>query len=179
LINGFQLLPGSIIFVTGIIHHKNLTKMEESISLIIEQTSKTPLIDFNHLSGELILSGRSIPENAAKLYEPVFNWVKDYILKARRVTNIRLNLEYFNTASSIWISKILKSLTKINDPDYVLNVHLYLPLEEYDEMNELDDIKDAFSPIMDIFQDAIPSIGIKLYGTNDKFEVIKDAMVFI
>ena len=58
-------------------------------------------------------------------------------------------------------------------------MHLYLPLEEYDEMNELDDIKDAFSPIMDIFQDAIPSIGIKLYGTNDKFEVIKDAMVFI
>ncbi|MCJ7449260.1 MAG: DUF1987 domain-containing protein [Bacteroidales bacterium] len=153
--------------------------MEESISLIIEQTSKTPQIDFNQLSGELILAGRSIPENAAKLYEPVFNWAKEYILHSRPVTNLRLNLEYFNTASSIWISKILKVLTQINNPDYVLNVHLYLPLEEYDEMNELDDIKDAFSPIVNIFQDAIPSIGIKLYGTNDKFEIIKDAMVFI
>ncbi len=43
----------------------------------LEQTPKTPQIDLNQISGELILSGRSIPENAAKIYEPVLNWVRD------------------------------------------------------------------------------------------------------
>jgi len=153
--------------------------MKEFYPLVVEQTSKTPQIDFNQLSGELILSGKSTPENPAKLFEPALNWVNQYILQARPITNLRLNLEYFNTSSLIWLSKILKVLKQINGQDYTLIVHLYLPIEEYDEMREFDDIKDAFSPIIDIFNDAKPSIGIKLYGTNEKDEIIKDALVFI
>ena len=152
--------------------------MKEFQSLIIEQTPKTPQIDLNQLTGDLIFSGRSIPENAAKLYEPVLNWVTEYILKARPTTNLRLNLEYFNTTSSIWLAKILKVLIRINEPDYVLILHLYLPVDEYDEMNEFEDIKDAFSPIEDILHGAIPSIGIKLYGTDDKGVIIKNTLVF-
>jgi hypothetical protein len=144
----------------------------------LEQTLKTPQIDLNQFSGELIMSGRSIPENAAKIYEPVLNWVKEYVLKAKPITNLRLNLEYFNTASMIWLSRILAVLKKINDPEYILYVHLYMPVEEYDEMNDIEDIKDALIPVRDILQDATPCIGIKLYGTNNS-EVIKDALVFI
>lgn len=148
-------------------------------SLIIEQTPKTPQIDLNQLTGDLIFFGKSIPENAAKVYEPVLNWVKEYILKARPTTNLRVNLEYFNTTSSIWLVKILKVLVRINEPDYVLILHLYLPVEEYDEMNEFEDIKDAFSPIENIIHGAIPSIGIKLYGIDDKGVIIKDSLVFL
>jgi hypothetical protein len=153
--------------------------MEGFKNLFIEQTPKTPQIDLDHLTGELILSGKSIPENAAKVYEPVISWVKEYILKARPITNIRLNLDYFNTASSIWLTKILSLLKRINNPDYILFIHLYMSVEEYDEMTEFDDIKDAFSPIKDIFYDSTLCIGLKLYGTNSKSEIIKDAMVFI
>jgi len=144
----------------------------------LEQTAKTPQIDLNQLSGELILSGRSIPENAAKIYEPVLNWVREYVMKAKPITNLRLNLEYFNTSSMMWLSRILSVLKKINDPEYILYVHLYMPVEEYDEMNDIDSIRDALLPVRDILQDATPCVGIKLYGT-DNSEVIKDALVFI
>jgi hypothetical protein len=153
--------------------------MKDFQSLIIEETPKTPHIELNPLTGDFIFSGRSIPENAAKIYEPVLNWVSEYILNARPTTNLRLNMEYFNTSSSLWLAKILKVLVRINEPDYVLIIHLYLPLDEFDEMREFDDIKDVFFPIADIFQLAIPSIGIKLYGTNDMEQVVKDKMVFI
>jgi hypothetical protein len=106
--------------------------------IIIEPTVKTPQIDLNHLTGELILSGKSIPENAGETYEPVLKWVNDYIKNARNTTNLRLNLEYFNTASSIWIAKIAKSLSRIKNPDYVLFIHLYFPVEEFDNMEEED-----------------------------------------
>jgi hypothetical protein len=148
-------------------------------SFIIEQTPKTPQIDLNQFSGELILSGRSIPENAAKIYEPVLDWVTEYVLKARPITNLRLNLEYFNTSSMMWLSRILKVLKKISDPEYILYVHLYMPVEEYNEMNNIEDIKDALIPVRDVLQDATPCIGIKLYGTNNNSEIIKDALVFI
>jgi hypothetical protein len=153
--------------------------MKELQSLIIDGTSKNPQIDLNQLTGNLIISGKSIPENAAKVYEPVFDWVTEYILNARPTTNLRLNLEYFNTASSLWLAKILKVLIKINEPDYVLIIHLYLPLEDFDEMKELDDIKDAFTPISDIFISAIPSVGIKIYGITEDGEIIKETLIFI
>jgi hypothetical protein len=147
--------------------------------LIIEQTPKTPQIDLNHLTGDLIFSGKSIPENAAKVYEPVLNWMTEYIQKARPTTNLRINLEYFNTASLLWLSKMLKVLIQINEPDYVLIVHLYLPVEDYDEINEFDDIKDVFIPIAGVVHNAIPSVGIKLYGTDDNGVIIKESLVFI
>jgi len=153
--------------------------MKDFKSLMLEETPKTPQIELNPFTGDFIFSGKSIPENAAKVYEPVLEWVTEYILHARPTTNVRLNLEYYNTSSSLWLAKILKVLVRINEPDYVLIIHLYLPLDEFDEMKEFEDIKDVFFPIADIFQLAIPSIGIKLYGTNDQEQVVKDKMVFI
>jgi hypothetical protein len=153
--------------------------MKDLKNLIIEETPRTPKIELNPVTGDFIFSGKSIPENAAKVYEPVLNWVTEYILQARPTTNLILNLEYFNTSSSLWLSKIFKVLVKINEPDFVIIFHLYLPIDEYDELKEFEDIKDAFFPIADSLQFAIPSIGIKLYGTNDEDEVIKDKIVFI
>ena len=153
--------------------------MKEIQSLRIEGTAKTPQIELNPFTGDFVISGKSIPENAAKVYEPILNWMAEYILHARPTTNIKLNLEYFNTSSSLWLAKIFKVLVRISDPDYVLIFHLYLPLDEFDEMKEFEDIKDVFFPIADIFQFAIPSIGIKLYGMSDEEEVVKDKMVYI
>lgn len=153
--------------------------MNELKNLLTEPTNKTPLIDFNQLTGELILSGKSIPENAAKVYEPVLNWVTEYIRNPRSNTNIRINFEYFNTSSSLWLVRILKVLTQIDNPDYVLIINLYLAIEDFEEIEEYNDIKDYFSPITDIFHNAKPSIGLKLYGIDDSGNIINDMMVFV
>ena len=147
--------------------------------LIIEQATNTPLIDLNRVTGDLLFSGRSIPENATKVYEPVINWVKEYILEPNPTSNLRLDLEYFNTASSIYLARILKILGQIKVPEYVLIIHLYFPVEEFDEMNEFEDIYEAFSPITDIFNDAITSIGLKLYAKDTRGEIIKTRLAFI
>jgi hypothetical protein len=153
--------------------------MKEFNNLYVEQTPKTPQVDLNQYTGELILYGRSIPENAAKVYEPIFDWVSEYIRNARSTTNFRINLEYFNTSSSIWLVKILKVLIQIRNPDYVLILHIYIPLEDFEDMEESGDLKDAFSPISDILYDAVVSIGIKVYGIDDQEKIVKDKLIFI
>lgn len=151
--------------------------MVKLTDLIVEKTSKTPRIELKYSSGEVSLTGRSLPENAARTYEPVMNWVANYVIQPQPVTNLRLNIEYFNTSSSLWISKIVKTLTRINNPDYRLMVHIYIPLEEYDDMKRSGDIRESFTPFTDILQDSIPEVSLKLYATDDSSRVIRDALV--
>ena len=152
--------------------------MKELRNIFKEATAKTPHVDLNYMTGDLILHGRSIPENATLIYEPILKWVNEYVSNPRPTTNLRLNLEYFNTASSIWISKIVKSLSKIKHPEYLLFIHLYFDVEDFDDM-EAEDIKDALSPVIDIISTATVSIGVKIYGIDDKGEIIKESMVLI
>jgi len=152
--------------------------MKEIKSLFIESTSKTPQIDMNQITGELILSGKSIPEDAGKFYTDVLQWVNEYIKNPRQTTNLRLNLEYFNTATSIWLAKIVRSLGKIKDHESILIIHLYFHIEEFENMEE-DDVKDALSPIIDVIGAANISIGIKIYGTDDNGGILKESMVLI
>lgn len=147
-------------------------------SILIEPTSKTPQIDLNHLTGDLILSGRSIPENAAELYQDVLSWVVEYVKNPKLTTNLRFNLEYFNTSSSIWLAKIVKVLCSIQDSEYTLLIHLYFHIEEYDNM-ATEDLKDALSPIIDMIGTPTISLGIKIYGTDDNGEILKESIVLI
>ena len=153
--------------------------MNGLLPLVIEETPKTPHIDLNNISGDLIFSGKSIPENAAKVYEPVLQWAMNYIQDPRPTTNVRFHVDYFNTASSIWFTKVLKALTKISQPDYVLIVHVYIAIEDFDELREMDDIKEAFTPISDILSGSVASVSLRIYGIDEEGEVIKDRLVFI
>jgi len=150
--------------------------MTEINSIFYNPTDKTPMVDFNWITGEMILSGKSIPENAAKIYEPLLNWTNNYITNARAKTNFRLNLEYFNTSSFLWISKIIKTLCNINNQESILIVHLYFNIEDFEDM---DDIQDEISPITDIISKASLSVCCVIYGTDDDGKVIKESKVFI
>ena len=147
-------------------------------SLFIEPSVNAPQIDLNQFTGDLILSGRSIPENAAELYEGILKWVHEYVKNPRHTTNLRLNLEYFNTSSSIWIAKIIKSLCSIKDSECTLMIHLYFNIEEFDSM-EVEDLKDALSPIIDMIGTPTVSLGIKIYGADDAGEILKESIVLI
>ncbi len=139
---------------------------------------KTPHIDLNKFTGDLIFSGRSTPEDAARIYEPVLNWVEQYIHSPRPVTNVRLNLDYFNTTTALWLAKVLRLLVSAQKPEHVLILHLYLPADEYDSLKDFNDIRDAFIPIADILREDIHNLGIKLYGKDEQGETIRETFVF-
>lgn len=106
--------------------------------IYIEGTKKTPDIDFNNVSGELILAGKSFPENTATVYEPLLKWIEEYIKNPRSQTNLRLNFEYFNTSTSIWIAKIIGTLSKIEKQDASVVIHLYFDAEDDCSFEEAD-----------------------------------------
>lgn len=111
-----------------------------------EGTSKTPKIRFDYKRGDLILEGRSIPENAARIYHPLHLWVRKYIKSPCLNTSLHLNLEYFNVATLWWIVKIIKELLKIDRQGKSLIISLYTDSEDYDS-EDTSDIIEIFTSL--------------------------------
>jgi hypothetical protein len=150
--------------------------MEEIGNILIEGTAKNPHVDFNPRVGELILSGRSIPENAARVYEPLLLWINQYVKSPRKTTNLRLNLEYYNTPTAIWLAKIVKTLSQINVEDYVLTIHIYIDIEDYDDM-EADELKEIIGSLVDNIGEVKVSISMKTYGIDPGGKIIKESTI--
>jgi len=146
--------------------------------LHIPDTKSTPEIDFDPDEGMLIIEGKSIPENATKIYEPVIDWLKEYAKIARDKTYLHFKLTYFNTASSIWMTRMIKVLSKINDPEKLLTINLYFHIEEYDEMDD-DDIQEAISMVLKVINDATVSLGVKLFGIDDRDSILKERLILL
>lgn len=104
--------------------------------LVLSGTKQTPYVNFNAESGQLELSGRSIPENSFEFYNPLLVWLSDYASVALPQTHMKVYLEYFNTSSSKYILEVLKKLKEIDELDDK-EVHVeWCYDEEDDEMLE-------------------------------------------
>ena len=79
--------------------------------ILLLATEKTPGINFKK-NGELEISGKSIPEDAEDFFAPALKWLERYINNPAPTTELSINLEYFNIASS---KRILFILYKLND----------------------------------------------------------------
>jgi len=82
-------------------------------SISIDGTPKTPTIKFNGDTGELVIRGRSIPENSIDFYKPLIDWLDKYSAVAGEEVILKMELEYFNTSSSKCILDIFKKLEAI------------------------------------------------------------------
>ncbi len=68
--------------------------------LIIASSKTIPQVDFNPESGELNISGRSLPEQAHELFKPMLDWIDLYSKEVRGVTTMNITLEYINSSSN-------------------------------------------------------------------------------
>ncbi len=94
-------------------------------NLEIHATNDTPHVVCD-ADGELLMTGRSLPENPLKLYDPIFRWAesfdKDSIL-------LNFKLEYFNTASSKQLFNLIKIFV---ENSHVKNIQVKWHYEEGD-----------------------------------------------
>ncbi len=108
--------------------------------LIIEESIKTPNITFDSGSGVLEIRGKSIPENSLEFYKPVFDWLDKYVSTPAKSTEIRVQLEYFNTSSSKCLLDLFRKLeaTAVSGNSKV-KVSWYYEADDEDMMEAGDD----------------------------------------
>jgi hypothetical protein len=93
-----------------------------------EGSAKTPVVEFSS-NGELLLKGRSIPENSIEFYKPLIEWLESYSEAPNSTTVLSVQLEYFNTSSSKCILDVFKKLESISGSEITVKWHY----EEDDE----------------------------------------------
>ena len=93
-------------------------------NLLIESTKKTPEVSFN-MDGRIRISGRSIPEDATKFYDSLYEWIYYYCQNPPDSTTVDVALEYFNSGSSKSILHILRALVDVSKKGHKLTINWY------------------------------------------------------
>jgi len=101
-------------------------------NLIIKGEAKTPTIDFNYNNGELVISGRSIPENSIEFYKPIIEWLESLKVSDKDKIVLDIKLEYFNTSSSKCILDVFKKLEEIKGVGKDASIRWYYESDDED-----------------------------------------------
>lgn len=109
-------------------------------SFYVEATNHTPEVNLN-INGELTIKGKSLPEDTAKFYKPIINWIQECELEKIKFI---IDLEYMNSSSANQITKLLL-LTKENPSINECTIDWYFEVNDednYDFGKELEAITD-------------------------------------
>lgn len=114
--------------------------------LIIKGDKQKPDLVFSAESGELKVSGQSLPENATLLYEPVLQWIEDYSKSPVSKTVFSLKMKYYNTASSKMFFSIIKKLNLIYRGGFDVLIEWHYQTDDEDML----DAGEYFRDLVDI-----------------------------
>ena len=78
----------------------------------LKATIDTPEVNFDERLNQLVIRGRSLPEDAWSFYKPILEWVQSLKLNGADPLTVELQLEYFNSSSSRYLLEFLSTLEK-------------------------------------------------------------------
>ena len=76
----------------------------------IEGDEFIPEIDLDPESSTLRISGESYHEYTGEFFEPIFEWIEEFIKTPGRDVHLKFRMDYFNTASSKCFYDIIEML---------------------------------------------------------------------
>lgn len=100
-------------------------------NLIIEKGRTTPSVIFN-LNGELRIEGNSICENSPAFYKEPIEWLQQFEKTKPKKITLHINLEYFNSSSSMLLNKLFSIVHQIGKSGTETSVIWYHEEEDED-----------------------------------------------
>jgi len=107
--------------------------------LMIAAKIDTPYVNFDELSGEFEISGKSLPEDALKFYKPILLWIEEYMRSPREITTLNLKFIYVNTSSSKMVIEIINTFVKNKHPKKELRINWFYKKDDEEQLEEGED----------------------------------------
>jgi hypothetical protein len=114
------------------------------MNILIQKASNTPLVKFE--DGVLIISGRSIPENAISFFEPLFKFIAEYSKKPDTLTEVNILLEYANSSTNRSLMAIFTLFEHIYENGHNVSINWFF--ESGDEL--MHDLGNDFKTVLRI-----------------------------
>ena len=99
-------------------------------TLILEATNQNPYICFDPANNKFEISGKSLPEDSGEFYSPIIEWIDQYIENPIEHTDFHIKMDYYNTASARYISRIVHTLDKMAKKHKVKIFWYYRAIDE-------------------------------------------------
>lgn len=134
-----------IIFRMEKINPDNIHAIKGKEQVEIEGTDRTPYTILNQTNGEIIFRGHSLPEDTGAFYNPIKEWIKNYIDKAPETTHLSFDLEYFNSSTFKLLLEILNVISRLKIKEKKLNTTWYYKEGDedmFDSGKQLEDLLD-------------------------------------
>ncbi len=100
--------------------------------LVLDKTQDTPGITLDKKDNQFSFSGTSIPENTKKFYQPIFDWIKEYVKNPNKETIVNFKMKYFNTSSTKSIFDIMIQFKEIAKNNEMLIINWYFHEDDED-----------------------------------------------
>ena len=111
----------------------------------IASAKNSPEIILNP-EGIIKIRGRSIHENVTEFFQPVEEWINEYVLSPADTTCIDISLEYFNSASAKVFINLLQKLTYVKMKNKKIIINWYY--EDGDE--DIFERGEYFASVLDL-----------------------------
>lgn len=108
-----------------------------------EATAVTPRVEFDKNTGVFTIQGKSLPEDVKSFYLPLAQWLDEYIQHPNPSTDLVLDFDYFNTATSKMLLILLNKFKELYRNGHEVQVTWRYPqsdLELEEAGEELSDI---------------------------------------
>lgn len=131
----------------------------------IKGSTYIPNIDFNAETGVLEISGESYHEYTTEFFQPVFEWLEEYLQTPDRNVTMNFKMTYFNTSSS---RRFIEVLTMLEDYQREKNGNVVV--NWYYEENDVDMLEsgEEYAEDVDLKFKLIPIKTEKIDKASDK-----------
>lgn len=97
-----------------------------------EPTRTTPFIKLDYDHGLIEFKGKLTPENCSDLFDPIIQWIDEYIDHPLDKTELNIQLEYFNTRSSIYLLDIFRKFECLTDKNRKIIINWICESDDFD-----------------------------------------------
>lgn len=94
-------------------------------ALRLPAIESSPEVILDKYTNEFKFSGKSFPEDARVIYNPIIEWAEEYVANPNDRTVVEFNMIYFNSATANLLLDILEVFAKLLDDDKEVVMHWY------------------------------------------------------
>jgi len=89
-------------------------------SILIPETTDSPLVEFDTQNSTLLIKGKSLLENTYDFYGPVLSSVNKFVNQTGKSLKVDVCFDYLNSSTSRYFMELLMILEN-SDGDHIIN----------------------------------------------------------
>jgi hypothetical protein len=113
-------------------------------TLEIEAGKSSPSVRFDPEGGILQIGGESYPENSKEFYEPLIEWIDEFLENSDAAVVFRVTLTYMNTSSTKYMMDILDRLEAAYENGHSVSVEWYCDKENDRSLDTVEELQEDF-----------------------------------